>query len=75
MGIASWKDDLERGAGGARGGDADAALVVLDDLLDDGEAEAGALGFAGEEGLEDVLCLVRGDGEACLLYTSPSPRD
>jgi hypothetical protein len=49
---------------GAGGGDADAAFVVLDDLLDDREAEAGALGFAGEEGLEDVLGLVGGDGEA-----------
>ena len=38
--------------------------MVLDDLLDDGEAEAGALRLAGEEGLEDVLGLVGGDGEA-----------
>jgi hypothetical protein len=47
--------------------------VVLDDLLDDRQAEAGALGFAGEEGLEDVLRLVGGDGQAGAVVGDDGP--
>src|SRR4051812_42245354 len=42
------------GLGGAF--DADGAAVVVDDFADDGEAETGAVGFAGaDEGVEHVI--------------------
>src|SRR3954451_22214530 len=65
------EDDAEGGAAADGAGDFDAALVVFDDFLADGEAEAGALGFAllggalgGEEGLEDLGEELFGDAGA-----------
>ncbi len=53
------------GAGLGRAFDADRAAVVVDDLADDGEAEAGAVGFAGaDEGVEDVIADGRRDAGA-----------
>ena len=34
--------------------DGDGAAVLLDDALDDGQAQAGAAGLGGEEGVEEV---------------------
>ena len=49
--------DVEGGALARRAGHVDAAAVLLDDAVDGGESEAGALadGLGGEEGLEDVF--------------------
>src|SRR5258706_1241808 len=63
--------DAEGGALPHRAFDFDAAFVVLDDLFADGEAQAGAFGFAffggalgGEEGLEDLADHFFGDSGA-----------
>lgn len=59
----------EDGEGGAeaRGGiDGDGAMVVGDDLVDEGEAESGAAGggFGGVEGFKDAGEVVGGDTDA-----------
>ena len=53
----------------------EAATVSLEDVLDDGEAEAGAAGFAGAglvnavKPLEDAMEVFRGDAGAKILHS------
>ena len=52
------------GEGGAAAGsrvDSDSAFVHLDDLVDDRKAETGAVGFGGEERLEDPVKVLMRD--------------
>src|SRR6185369_11166498 len=46
--------DGEDGAGAGRAADEDVAAVVTDDAVNDGQAEAGALGLGGEVGREEL---------------------
>jgi hypothetical protein len=52
--VGGWDEDLEGGAAGDAG-DLNGATVGGDDVFGDGEAEAGAGGVGGEEGLEDFF--------------------
>src|SRR2546425_1621655 len=53
-GIAGGKREGERGAETRRAAYVDLASVLLDDAMDEGEPESGALRLRGEEGLEHV---------------------
>ncbi len=71
--MADGQDDGEGGAFAQLGFDFDAAFVVFDDFLADGQAQAGAFGFAfsggafgGEEGLEDSGDELVGDAGAAV---------
>src|SRR5207248_5256925 len=58
------KLDLYRCSTGFCGSDVDHAVVQLEDLAQDGEAEAGAARFGGEERIDDAHELRLADGTA-----------
>jgi hypothetical protein len=55
--FVDWPIDVKGGSLAGDGFDGDVAIVLLDDAVDGGEAEAGAFtdGFRGEEGFEDMF--------------------
>ena len=59
--------DREGRAAAEGGADADVTAVGADDLVDDREAEAGAVGAGGEERLEDAGEIVGADAAALVL--------
>jgi hypothetical protein len=62
------------GEGGAATGDAlrlDGAAMILNDPLDDGEAQAGSVALAGEEGPEDVIQVLGRDPEPVVGHLNP----
>src|SRR4030095_3214539 len=56
--------DADAGAAAWRALNADVAPVEIDDLLEEGQPEAGARGLGGEEGQEDLLSVFRCDAAA-----------
>ncbi len=62
--IPKGEADGEGEADAFGAGEVDLAAVGADDAADDEEAEAGALGFGGEVGLEDVAHVIHGDAAA-----------
>ena len=68
--------DPEVGAGAGPGGDADRAAQAFDDVLGDGEAEAGAGAPGGEVWIEDARQVIVGDAVAVsrmVMATRRSP--
>src|SRR5208283_5250897 len=57
--LALWQLDAEGGAASFFAGDRDGAMVIADDGLNDGEAEAGALQLGGVVRREDARALFR----------------
>ncbi len=62
--VGAREENGERGAGADDGVDAELAAVFADDGEHGGEAEAGAVFFRGEERIEDLFEIFRGDAAA-----------
>ena len=63
-----YREDHPEGGPGARhAAEGDAAAMVLDDLVGEGEAKACSGGLGGEEWVEDLVGLGRGDSFARIL--------
>src|ERR1700684_110295 len=69
---ARYFDD-EFGAGAFLGFDADASAVRLEDLIHDGQAEAGAAGESGLKGFEDARGLGRVNADAGIANPDARP--
>jgi len=65
-----WEIKTYRGADSGRAGNADVAVVPLNDAIADGESEAGAfaLWLGGKERFKDAGLDFRGNSAACVAY-------